>query len=392
MDTTEKPIGKFKGLNNVADPFRLTPDWFVQADNVDLSRTLGVQRCEGYVRRTTNTKVTGAYATDDQSRLYVVDSGELRQYLPDMTYTVLKTGLNTNAVMSFAEVNSTVFCTNGIDFGCIEAGHGWRSWGIDSPDNTTQLFFTGGSTGLPFGKYNVVTTHVDDRGMESGNSGVSQIEGQGQLDITAIPHRTGYTTNVYVTMCKGTVFHLLSENTGVSLSHNNELNLGRELPFWGIDLPRGTLPCYFQGRMCCAESYPQYDYTVIWSSLALRSHHFSYDDSGIIVPGEVRMLEHADDDSLIIGTDRQVFAYDGDKLTELASYGVVDGYPAANLGDTLFFWTLRGLCSAMPFKNLTEDKFSVAPGLRVGAALMDRDGTRRYVVALKKGGVAYNRR
>jgi hypothetical protein len=103
------------------------------------------------------------------------------------------------------------------------------------------------------------------------------------------------------------------------------------------------------------------------------------------------MLETAGE-SLIIGTDRQVWSYDGEKLQEEANYGVVDGFHPARLEDKLFFWTLRGMCSALPFKNMTEDKFYVAPGTSAGAAMFEKDGSRRYVVALRQGGQPYNRR
>lgn len=393
MDTTRKPISTFKGLNNVSDPFRLTPDWFVQADNVDLSRTTGLQRAKGFVRRTTNTRITGAYATIDQTRVYVIDNGNLLQYDPGMaTSKTLKTGLSLTLRTWFEEVNGVVYYTNGLDFGAIEPG-GWRPWGITPPDAAPQLWFNNADGGLPYGMYHTVSTYVDDRGMESGNSDdVAQIIGKGQLDITDIPHKAGYTTNVYITMCNGTVLHLLGQDVGTSLSHNNELNLGRELPFWGADIPRGSLPCFFQGRIWVAEWYPQYDYTAIWCSLPLHYHHFSYDEFGITVPGEVRMMDRADDGTMIIGTDRQIWAYDGDKLAALAAYGVVDGYAGASLGDTLFFWTLRGLCSALPFRNLTEDKLYVAPGTNAGSVVMEKDGTRRFVVALRQGGQPYNRR
>ena len=388
-DTSKKPITKFKGLNNVADPFRLSPDWAVQADNVDISRTSGLQRCKGFTKRTANTSITGAYATYDQTRCYVVDSGELRHMYLDLTYRVLKTGLSTTLPVYFEEVNSTVYYTNGLDFGIIEP-QGWRPWGVPVPSVSPNLNFVTGD--LPFGTNLALCTYVDDRGMESGNSEqIAQITGAGQLDLTNIPQLAGYTTNVYVTMCNGSVYYLLKEKAPTAITYTSETVLGRELPYWNVDVPRGTILEFCQGRMWAAELYPQYDFTVLWGSLPLQFHHFKYDREGIIVPGRVRMVESAGD-TLIIGTDRQIWSYDGDKMTEEAPYGVVDGFHPALVEDTLFFWTLRGLCSAMPFKNLTEDKLYVAPGLTAGAAVLEKDGMRRYVVALRSGGQPYNRR
>jgi len=388
MDTERKPITKFKGLNNVANPFRLTPDWAVQIDNVDITRTSGLKRCSGYTRRTTNVGVTGAYATVDQTRLYVVDSGELRQMNADLTYKVLKTGLSSLPVY-FEEHNGVVYYSNGVDFGTLEPG-GWRPWGVPVPDSTIQLSLTTGS--LPNARYFVVSTYVDDRGMESGNSEVAQIEGAGQINVTGIPQKAGYTTNLYATMPNGTVLYLLKESVGTSFSYTLNSTLGRELPFWNVNVPRGLLPEACQGKMWITEWFPQYDYTIIWSSLPLHYHHFAYGEGGLTVPGEVRIMEVAGGDTLIIGTDRQVWSFNGDQLKEEAAYGVVDGYHPVLFDGTLFFWSLRGLCSTLPFKNLTEDKFYVAPGASAGAAVLEKDGTRRYVVALRQGGQPYNRR
>ena len=56
----------------------------------------------------------------------------------------------------------------------------------------------------------------------------------------------------------------------------------------------------------------------------------------------------------------------------------------------MYFWTQRGFCRAMPFENFTQTTVSVPPGLTAAAAVLEEDGTRRYVVALTKGGTAYN--
>lgn len=387
-DTTKQVVSAFRGLNNVADPLRLSLDWAVQADNVDITQTNALARCSGYTRSTTNTAITGAYATKDFSRLYVVDSGELRMMAPNLaTYTVLRSGLS-SAPMWFDEVNSVVFYTNGTDFGIIEPAAA-RPWGVPAPVSAPVATWTGGS--LPQGLYQVTCTHVDDRGMESGNGELLSLEGSGQINLTDIPQLAGYTTNVYVTRHNGTVLMLLKEGAGTSLTYNEDGSLGRELPYWGTDGPRGSIVAYYDGRLYCAETYPQQDYTAIWFSLPLQFHHFDYAAEGIIVPGIVKMMKSCGK-ALIIGTDRQIFAYDGDKLEQLADYGVVYGWHGAMLDDKLFFWSLRGLCSALPFQNLTEETVSVAPGSSAGGMVLEKDGMRRYVVALRTGGESYNRR
>jgi hypothetical protein len=387
MPTSPKPVREFRGLNNVDDPIRLSLVWATQADNVDVTSKNSLSRCKGFVRRTTNTALTGAYATKDLQRLYVVDSGVLKQVLSDLTFVTLKSGLSSGDY-SFEEVNGVVYFTNGVDYGVIETT-GWRPWGIVEPVPPKLAWGTGS---LPQGIYQVVCTFVDDRGMESGNSEVALLDGSGRVLISDIPQAAGYTTNVYVTMCDGTVFYLLAESAPAALSYDSTSMLGQEITYWGTNAPqRGKFPASFQSQIYLADWYPTQDTTHIWNSLPLQYHHFDFGSEGLAVPGGVRVLKGAKD-FLLIGTDRAIFAFDGDKLEQLADYGVVPGWHAAEIDGKLMFWTLRGLCRAMPFENMTEETVSVAPGLSAGAAVIESDGLRRYVVALHTGGEAYNRR
>ena len=387
MATSPKPVREFRGLNNVDDPIRLSLVWATQADNVDITSKNSLSRCKGFTQRTTNTALTGAYATKDLQRLYVVDSGVLKQVLPDLSFITLKSGL-TSGAYSFEEVNGVVYYTDGTTYGCIEPT-GWRPWGIVEPD-PPQLSLGSGS--LPQGVYQVVCTYVDDRGMESGNSEVALLDGSGRVLISGIPQAAGYTTNVYVTMCDGTVFYLLAESAPAALSYDSTSMLGQEITYWGTNAPqRGKFPAYFQGQIYLADWYPAQNATHIWNSLPLQHHHFDFGSEGLAVPGQVRLLTGTAE-FLLVGTDRAIFAFDGDKLEQLANYGVVPGWHATESEGKVLFWTLRGLCRAMPFENLTEETVSVAPGLSAGAAVIESDGLRRYVVALHAGGEAHNRR
>jgi len=384
---TRIPARSFRGLNNVSDPQRLDLSWLTTADNVDITDTNAVVRCRGFTQRTSNFAITGAYATRDLQRLYVVDAGELRQMHADLTYTVLSTGLS-SAKMYFEEVNGVVYATNGVDFLAIEQTRA-RPWGIPTPDTPDVVI---GSGTLDPGTYLVACTFVDDRGMESSNSNpaVAVVLSAGSLTISGIPQLAGYSTNVYVTTADGTVFYRIAAGAPSALTWNGG-EMGVEIPFWNLDQPRGTLPAAFQGRMYVAEAFPEFDQTVIWRSLPLQFHHFDPSGEALAVPGSVRMLR-ATESVLIIGTERAIYAWDGEKLMLLADYGVVPGYHATVLDDKLLFWSLRGLCRAMPFENLTQSTLSVAPGLVAGATVMEKDGHRRYVVVLQKGGAPYNAR
>ena len=165
---------------------------------------------------------------------------------------------------------------------------------------------------------------------------------------------------------------------------------GKELEALLDPLPLGTdVIQFWKGRAYAAQYMPSEDQTVIWFSLPLGFHLFSLDSDYIVVPGRVRMLA-PHDDALIIGTNAKVFAYDGVKLGELADYGVVPGQHWALDDKRVIFWTLRGACEALPFKNLTERQVSVAPGVQAGGTIVRSGGQKRYVVALHQGGAAFN--
>lgn len=384
MQTARPAVKAWQGLNNVADPLRLDLSWLAQADNVEVSSRQALQRASGYIKRASGSAITGAYATKDLQRLYLIDNGTLKQVLPDYTYRTLKTGLSA-APAYFTEVNGVVFYSNGTDYGLI--ANEVKPWGIPVP---SAPFLTAGSGKLLGGTYQVCCTYVDAEGLESGNGEVSLItvDDGAQIGVTA-PQRAGYTTNVYATMRDGTVFYLLGSG---SVSYNCDPNeLEMELPFWLMDGPRGTIPAFWGGSMYIAEWFPAQDYSVIWKSEPLDYHHFDYGSEGLMVPGEVRML-YGLNEALLIGTDRGIHAYNGEALATLATYGVVPGVHVSEWQGNAFFWSLRGLVRALPLVNLTQGTVSVAPGLQAAGMVVERDGARRYLVALHKGGTAYNPR
>ena len=158
-------------------------------------------------------------------------------------------------------------------------------------------------------------------------------------------------------------------------------------------LPLGTdVIQHWGGRMYAAEYMHAQSQTVVWCSMPLGYHLFRLDTDFVVVRGRVLMLA-PHEKALIIGTDDAIYAYDGKSLATLANYGVVPGHPwALDTDDSVLIWTLRGVCRALPFVDLTSNHLSVAPGVQAGAAVVALDGQRRFVVALQAGGTAFNQR
>jgi len=155
-------------------------------------------------------------------------------------------------------------------------------------------------------------------------------------------------------------------------------------------LPTGThLIQHWRGRIYAAQYMPTENQTVVWFSQPLGYHLFALDADFLLLPGKVEMLA-PHDTALVIGTDAAIYAYDAERLTPLADYGVVAGQHWAHDGQRLLFWSQRGVCAALPFQNLTERQISVAPGVRAGGCLVQRKGQKRYLAVLQQGASPFN--
>lgn len=387
-------IKRFRGLNNVTDPLRLSPGWLQKADNIDISDTGAISRRAGYSLVVAGTP-SSAYATCDFERCYIVDGSTLKQMF-DGGDTVDIAALTVGAPpMKWAEINKHVFYSNGIDSGIITQDNSIVPWAWPVA-NAPRVGAAAGS--MVAGLYRVACTFLLPDGRETGSSDYAEItlaENQSLL-ITDIPQVAGLRTQLYITAANSTVFSLAIDGAAAAETWNFGPDaLGMEMVGDGCDpLPDGcSYIAMWQGRAVASQYIPASDSTVIWMSKPLAFHLFDLAKDFILVPGEVTMLI-GHEDGLIIGTHTKVMAYDGDNMKELADYGVVPGYGAAHDYDSgkIMFWSKRGLCTALPFSNVTQRQISVDCGLSAGAAIVSKNGAKRYVVALQKGGTNFNPR
>lgn len=155
-------------------------------------------------------------------------------------------------------------------------------------------------------------------------------------------------------------------------------------------LPSGTdVIQFWRGRMYAAQWLAGEDQTVIWFSEPLGYHLFNLDSNFIIVSGKVTMLA-PHEGGMVIGTSNAIYAYDGDRLNTLAEYGALPGQHWSADGPRILFWSARGLCSALPFSNLTDRTVSVAPGVRAGGCVVNSGGQKRYLASIQQGGQPFN--
>ena len=379
-------IQGFNGLNNVTDPLRVGLGWLVQADNINVTDTGGMTRRDGYSLSQAG-DFRAVYTTLDFSRLYAVVGSALKDYAGNTLATLTST-----EPMFWTETNDQVFFNNGTDSGVILPDNTVLPWGWQTPAAPSVSAVTGS---LDPGTYQVRCTFSLPDGRVTGMSESAEITlvaGQ-SLSISSIPLLTGHVTNVYVAPANSTVYQLafITQSVTSFVWNTSPDQLGAELLNQFLDpLPAGTGPVQaWGGRMYAAQYFPTENQTVVWFSQPLGFHLFNLNQDFFMVPGHVHMLA-PHKDALIVGTGERVFAYAGEKLSQLAQYGVVPGQHWSADDERILFWTARGLCAALPFTNLTEKQVSVAPGVHAGGCVVRSGGQKRYVAALQQGGEAFN--
>lgn len=382
-------IKRFRGLNNVSDALGLGLSWLVQADNVNVLDSGSIKKRDGYVLDQAGA-ISSVYTTLDFTRMYLVDAGTLRT----KEGAVIASGLS-NTPMYWAEVNKQVFFNNGTDRGIINPDNSLLSWAWTTPGTPALSAVTGS---LSAGTYRVRCTSLLADGRETGAGDFAELTlaaGQG-LSISNIPQTVGGRTRVYIAPANSTVFQLAASTTGTALvwGASND-NLGQDLATADLSpLPVGCdVIQLFRGKAYAAHYLPSADQTAVWISEPLGFHLFNLHTNLFMVPGRVLMLAPTED-ALIVGTQSAIYGYADGKLGELADYGVVPGKHWDTDQDEgtkrTLFWTTRGVCSALPFTNLTEHQVSVAPGVRAGGAIVRSGGQKRYLVSLQQGGAAFN--
>ena len=388
---------RFNGLNNIADPMRGTDvglksaqswEWQSLAENVDGTDSGGLQRREGYTQFLAGT-LSGAFTTFDFNRMYVINSGALERVYPDGSTQVLRTGLVGTAY--WAEINDVVYLSCGSDKLQIELDNTVRDWGLPTPGQPTVSSASGV---LQPGVVQVCLTFRDASGREGGASPAIEITCSGGVTVSAIPHVSGLSTEVYATESDGTVFYHVASLTTQTAFTLSTPAYGQELVTQFLDSPpgEGSLIAFFAAQVYVAQYLPAQEQTVVWFSQPLGYHLFNLNSDYLIVPGEVVQL-HGSNDTLLIATRERVFLYDGTNLQQAAEYGVTPGQHA-DLGsdEKIYFWTVRGLCRAAPFENLTEARVSIAPGVKAGGGVISKGGYTKYVAIINKGGHAFNAR
>lgn len=373
----------FKGLNNSTDPLRLGMSWLVAADNVHITDTGALEKRNGYALRRAGSFVS-AYAALDGSRMFLVtDSGEVQTH-DGITIATIET----SAPIHWAEVNGDVYFTNGVSDGIIKPDGTFNTWSYPMPSQPTLSAATGS---LDAGIWRVRCTFLLGDGRETGAGVESEIvlyAGQ-SLRITDIPKSpTNAKTLVYIAPANSRVFqHAFTTPSSSAVWNQSSNALGYELRNSFFDpLPRGEICSiqFWMGRCYVAQYLQEIDQTVVWNSEPMGYHLFNLASGFFMVAGRVTMLAPAQT-GLIVGTNNQILAYDGEKIAEIAPYGAMPGQhwveDTNNGTSRILFWSTRGICSALPFANLTEANYITPAPIPawVCAGISRGFGSKRYI-------------
>ena len=230
---------------------------------------------------------------------------------------------------------------------------------------------------LTEGQYQIITTRVLADGRESGSSVVTVMNLAAGSGIY-LQNIDG--CNVYVTAPNGDVFYFVGHEVTQIVDDTSLLAYPIEdVLITANPIPYGLGPIAYYDSCLYYSKYDQLTHTTLigWSK-PFRWHVCDASTDYFQVPGEVRMLAVAEN-SLVIGTDRQILAYDGESIQKLAAYGVPKGHVSSYTRDgQLFFQTKRGVCT-MPFANLTLDKVALPVEGNCATALIDLSGFERLI-------------
>lgn len=250
MKTTK--IGPFAGISNRRPTYALIDEdkgFFVpSANNVYLTNA------GTFVVRREPELIQAMSAPHSLFRGLMVRGGSLYSVtLPTYAETFKKV-LSNNSPMSYAEINGSVYYSNGTDSGRIDQAGVVRPWGLPTPSSPTLSVISGS---LLVGKYNIAISYSnEDTGEEGGVSSWAtyDLASAGAIRVQ-LPGATDGAThvNIYASSVNGSDLTLQSTVAAsttsadiTAITHNKrEISQRVEQP-----LPAGSRIFEFNGCLC----------------------------------------------------------------------------------------------------------------------------------------------
>jgi hypothetical protein len=395
-DRSLKKLGPWPaGINNVAQDTEVPAGALRSALNVDLTD-------EGKPRRRGGQ--SSIYAGDARS-LYssgdftiFAEADVLKRLFADNSTTTLYAGLDSNNPISYAEVNTTIYFTDGDNNLQTTLGGVVSPLGLPSPVTLPALTTTT-TGGMDEGTYQVASTEVTSNGEESG-AGMAQVvtltQGQGIL-VSGVSFSSGASaTNIYVSKANGEVLYYHSQTSSTSTSIM-EKPQGRKLETQFMDeLPAGQLMFYYKGRLWVAQD------NVLWYSEPLRYGLCRLSANFIQFPERIT-IGQAVLDGIYIVADKGYFLAGTDpkqmQQVVVSPYRAVEGTGMILspdvfgledvLEDTAYWFGTNGAVLGLPggaVKNITEDRLVVPDYVSGATMLRSKAGIQQVISAVRNPG------
>ena len=363
---------KFAGIQNTVSARDLPTDsqlgmGLQDAIDVDITNSGGIVARQGYQLALSAT-ISTAYTTLDEVS-YVISEGYLKRIRSDLSLESIVESTATE----FDDYQRYLFTNDGF----MIFDETVTNIKIPVPQEP-EIVITGGSR--PSGRYLILTTFINDSGLEGGTSPIVSIELESEGEIIIYPEiKAGYESKTYITEVGGEVFYDIESGKQIA----PELINANPFP------ARANKIAYYDSRLYVTEKFESH--TVVWFSKPYQYHLYGVDNGHFVIPGQVLGMKGISQ-GLIIGTDQAVYLYTQDAITELAKYGVIPGRPILKLpNDIVYIHTERGVCSALPFQELTQDTVSLYMGTQVSTAMMYNNGIRKYIALHDAGTEAFNK-
>ena len=377
--------------------------------NVEVTDTKKLVRRNGY-RLVRSGVYAGLYGSLDQQVLLAVHDGNLVKLAFDGMESVLASGLLDGAYSWGEDPASNIYYTSSRGSNGIV-----RNDGVHLPlllaaptISSVAAIETAPWIVTPFNlgkKYDqnavhLFATYLYPDGRESAPSaGVSiQVAPEVSLIQMSVPVQAGCVTTVYATAPGGSRYYLVSESTVSGFTFPTYFlhmqHTGEDYPYTTVlegFPPEAYLLAFAGGKLYAATYDANTRFGVVYCSLPLQYHLFDKTAHFVPVAGIPYLLLPCAA-GLIIGTDADVSLWDGEKLQVIADYGVMPGVCGdVDMEGNAFFWTLRGIAKAMPYKLVTEERFSADPGVFNHAKIFYDRGYGKLVASTVSGNPVFNK-
>lgn len=388
MKTTK--VGPFpKGINNVADEYRMPNGSLRSALNVDLDDTGWPNRRVGQTLLYSGTNIHSLY------KRFFMENGEFKYLEPDNTATVKKNGLNINALLTYTEVNNEIYISNG-----LENFKTTGEWGIETPAGQPSLSAISGT--MKEGTYQITTCFINSQtGELSGSSlGVVITIGNNQgIALSNLPQSNkGFDTVIYMTNRNGEGFYFQV----VVLNGTTDHNIYSQFPGKPLETqflekaPAGQIIRYYRGRIYIAAD------NILWYTEPHQYGLYKPSMNFIPFPERITILEPATN-GIFVCSDGTYFLSGQDpnefNLTKVSSNTGKEGtgleVDAGDLalekvsGPIPIWWSSKGLTIGYTdghVDNIIEDQLSTDEILSGSVMYREIDGIRQLLTTLKKGG------